>query len=236
MPHSILVVDDEPDLLEVIGLELELAGFTVHKAINGTKALEIIRSSSIDIVLSDIRMPNGDGLDLLDAMMQERRFTPSLVFMSGYSDCDEEQAFHRGAVGYFHKPLVMGKLMSTLLEYAEPPAKRWKKVSEREPMFHVIGSAIVGQKSLPRVDLGRGGFYAQVEGGIGYRIAQPVSFNIEVGPSEQISGEGTIRWLRRAEAKISGLGIEIASMSEESILLFEAHIKAQGMRAYIPLG
>lgn len=235
MPRSILIVDDEPDLLEVIALELEFSGFHVLKAVNGKQALQIIRNHVVDAVLSDIRMPHGDGLELLSALMGERRFTPPLLFMSGYSDCDEEHAFHRGAVGYFHKPLEKTELVSALREYAEPKILRWRQGPRMYPTSHVEGSVFQTQHKLL---LGRGGFSIWInQSDAPHKVMQSVSFALELEGLRKILGEGTVRWVRRDDHYQQGwgLGIEIKYMDEASLTLFEEYIEEQELISYIPL-
>lgn len=234
MLRSILVVDDEPDLLEILGLELEHSGFHVLKAINGKQALEIVRSHAVDVVLSDIRMPHGDGLELLSALMDERRFTPPLIFMSGYSDCDEEQAFHRGAVGYFHKPVVMSHLVSALREYAVPKTLRWRQTSRTYPPLHIEGSINQAQNKLL---LGRGGFSMWMnQSDVSHNVMQSVSFSLELEDSKKVLGEGAVRWIKRdyGYQQGFGVGIEITYMDEASRLLFEEFTEKRGVTAYIP--
>ena len=74
----ILVVDDESELREAISFDLKKRGCTVYEAANGTEAFEVVKKHKIDIVISDVRMPNGDGIFLLKKF--EKFFKKSPLF------------------------------------------------------------------------------------------------------------------------------------------------------------
>jgi two-component system, chemotaxis family, chemotaxis protein CheY len=61
---SILIVDDEPDLLTILAMLYEMQGFTVYSAKDGEHALDVIRQNPVEIVLTDLMMPRLDGLGL----------------------------------------------------------------------------------------------------------------------------------------------------------------------------
>ena len=61
--QKILLVDDEKDILELVGYNLEKEGFEVYSAMNGRKAMEIARQVIPDLVLLDVMMPEMDGMD-----------------------------------------------------------------------------------------------------------------------------------------------------------------------------
>ncbi len=66
----ILLVDDEPSFLEMLSMQLGFSGFDIMLTGSGEEAFEKLKEGGIDVVLSDIRMPNGDGLELLDKVKE----------------------------------------------------------------------------------------------------------------------------------------------------------------------
>ncbi len=84
---SILVVDDNPDMATVLADILDLRGFTVHAATSGAEALEIMRNHPVDILLTDVKMPEMNGLELYRAT---RKPYPKLItiFMTAYAADD----------------------------------------------------------------------------------------------------------------------------------------------------
>ena len=108
---SILVVDDEPDLLSMVVEELELQGFTVFCAENNAQAFEILSKQKIDVILSDVRMPGGDGLELFESVRKKYSDQILFLFMTGFSDLTVKEALERGATALIHKPFQLDELV-----------------------------------------------------------------------------------------------------------------------------
>jgi len=111
-PSRILVVDDEPFIVQLVADMLSEAGYDVDTAENGLIALEQIRQRSYDLILSDLRMPALDGLGLYREVEQEwpdlRR---RMVFISGTLDQPEYQRFiEASGVPILSKPFDMDEL------------------------------------------------------------------------------------------------------------------------------
>jgi CheY-like chemotaxis protein len=119
MPDSVLVVDDDPLVLEMLDAVLPCYGFAVHKAAGGQQALDLYRThrGSIGVVLLDLKMPGLSGPQTLAAL---RGVDPDLgcVFMSGYS---AEEALPAGADRVVQKPFLdLNELAGVLREAARP--------------------------------------------------------------------------------------------------------------------
>lgn len=100
----VLIVDDDPYILEVLEARLAAAGFAVHRASSGPKALELLGKTEIDILVSDIKMPEMSGLELLQ---KTRVIFPQLpvIFLTAYGTIpDAVDAVKAGAVDYLTKP------------------------------------------------------------------------------------------------------------------------------------
>lgn len=103
-PIRVLIVDDDPSILEVLEARLAAGGFSVHRASSGPKALELLRKTEIDILVSDIKMPEMSGLELLQ---KTRVLFPQLpvIFLTAYGTIpDAVDAVKAGAVDYLTKP------------------------------------------------------------------------------------------------------------------------------------
>jgi YesN/AraC family two-component response regulator len=102
--RTLLIVDDEPELVEILVSTCQSLTNNILTATNGLEALEIIRTKKIDAVLSDINMPKMSGLELL-AQMREEGFQHSFVFLSGFGDRDNlAKALSYGAIEFIEKP------------------------------------------------------------------------------------------------------------------------------------
>lgn len=110
MSSKILLVDDEPAMLKMLKWRLETSGYEVIPALSGREALDKIHETSVDFVITDVRMPMMDGLTLVRTIKQEYHYTPCIV-MSGHGDMDMTQlAEQAGACGYIHKPIRFDEL------------------------------------------------------------------------------------------------------------------------------
>ncbi len=101
---KILVVDDEVDLADIMKDFLCLEGFDVLIANDGAQALDIVNKTKVHAIISDIRMPKMDGVELLKSV---KKIHPDIHFIlvSGYSDYSEDQVLKLGAEQLFAKPV-----------------------------------------------------------------------------------------------------------------------------------
>ena len=113
---TILVVDDEELLLKSIVYDLKRKGFQVLACENGTRALELVKANHIDLVISDIRMPDGDGVSLLEQIKAYDSRIPVVILMTGFSDVSEEECLQKGAKAVLAKPFDRKIFMSSILE------------------------------------------------------------------------------------------------------------------------
>ncbi|MBC7740951.1 MAG: response regulator [Bdellovibrionaceae bacterium] len=104
MKKKILVVDDEPMICEILRDYLELDFFEVSEAYNGKQAFEMIKQENFDCVVSDVRMPNGDGRSLAQKIAQMPDPKPIVFLTTGYSEISEEEVKNLGVVKVLHKP------------------------------------------------------------------------------------------------------------------------------------
>lgn len=114
--HTILVVDDEQDLLDLIEYNLKKEGYQVLKAENGIEALEVAREKNPDLMLLDIMMPKMDGLEVCKTMRSDAnlRHIP-IIFLTARSDEKTEvEGLDLGADDYVTKPISTTKLISRI--------------------------------------------------------------------------------------------------------------------------
>jgi len=114
---SILVVDDNPAMASALADVLEVKGFTVHAASSGKEALEILRDHRIEILLTDVIMPEMNGLDLYRATRKEY---PKLVtiFMTAYAaDQLIQQGMAEGIKTVFTKPVDISFMLRLFLAH-----------------------------------------------------------------------------------------------------------------------
>ncbi len=109
--YKILIVDDEEDLREILSEEFSLQGATVFTAKNGREAFDVAIRENPDVILSDVRMPGGDGVELLKRIREVRGTTPPHVFLlTGFSDLQPEKVHELGGQGLLSKPFSLKHL------------------------------------------------------------------------------------------------------------------------------
>ena len=114
---SILVVDDNPAMAESLADILEAKGFSVSKAASGAEALEILRERPVDILLTDVKMPEMDGLELF---RETRSLYPKLItiFMTAYAADDLiQQGMAEGVKIVLTKPLEINFMLHLFSAY-----------------------------------------------------------------------------------------------------------------------
>ena len=101
---SVLVVDDEKSMCDLLSIVLKKDGYRVKVAQDGFSAAKLIRENDFDVVITDIQMPRSNGLDVLDAVNKMRPHTP-VVMMTAYATAETAvEAMKKGAYDYISKP------------------------------------------------------------------------------------------------------------------------------------
>lgn len=115
-PAHILVVDDEPDIVEFIGYNLEKEGYSVVVASNGQKALEAARERVPDLILLDIMMPEMDGIEVCSVLRSDQRFDDTVIaFLTARNeDFAQIAGFDVGGDDYINKPIKPRLLVSRI--------------------------------------------------------------------------------------------------------------------------
>lgn len=114
---DVLVVDDEPDSLEVATRILRHYGAKVTTATNGQEGLEVVKSLRPRFVISDLSMPTMDGWEMLNAIKEERTTLdiPVIALTAHAMAGDRERAIMAGFHNYLTKPLTPATFMKDLL-------------------------------------------------------------------------------------------------------------------------
>ena len=114
--QTILVVDDEQDLLDLIEYNLRKEGFQVLKAENGQDAIHIAKEMKPDLVLLDIMMPQMDGIEVCDRMREDPDLKKiPIIFLTARSDEKTEvEGLNKGADDFITKPISTTKLISRI--------------------------------------------------------------------------------------------------------------------------
>ncbi len=113
MPDKILLVDDEPTLLDTLAYNLRSAGYAVVTATDGVAALEQARVESPDLIILDLMLPELDGLTVCRSLRQATE-TPILVLTARTGELDKIVGLESGADDYMTKPFSLGELQARI--------------------------------------------------------------------------------------------------------------------------
>lgn len=229
---SILVVDDEPDLREILCEEFALCGAKAIAVSSGQEALSVVQKQPVDLVVSDMRMPGGDGVSLAKTL-KARRDSPLVVLMTGLTDLSVEDAFEIGIEGFWTKPFHIEMARENLARLLETGVERWSRPREATacPLLTADPGVYAGQSC--ETYLGRGGFFLA---GSSWQTApgQEIRFHAGAG----LEGVGLVRWVRRpgVETRGPGAAVEFLSLTSASRAWVAARLAQSKPVVYLPKG
>ena len=238
--HTLLVVDDEEDLREILSMSLIRSGFNVLEAGNGKEAFEIIKSKKIDLVISDIQMPKGNGVELLENLRNEHHELPVLLFITGFSDISVEDAYNKGADAIFSKPFNYQALLNAVCSALEPKELRWKGRpwrGETTLPIEVRLTKVESARSGKVFNIGRGGMFLAFSGTLP-KISEVINFKIHFTEEKAtfIEGQGIVRWLREEDEGefLRGFGVEFQNLTDQASCKVIEIINFIKTKQYIP--
>jgi len=111
---KILIADDEPDILEIVGYNLQKEGYEVHTAKNGDEAVELAKKIKPDLLILDIMMPKKTGIEVCEILRAQTAFKETLIiFLTAMSDESSQiTGLEIGADDYVNKPISPKVLVS----------------------------------------------------------------------------------------------------------------------------
>ena len=113
---KILAVDDSASMRQMVAFTLKSAGHDVVEAVDGVDALAKAKGAKFDLVISDVNMPNMDGISLIKELrsLPEFKFTPMLMLTTESTGDKKQQGKAAGATGWIVKPFNPDQLLATI--------------------------------------------------------------------------------------------------------------------------
>ena len=113
---TILAVDDSNSIRQMVSFTLKSAGHDVVEADNGNTALVTAKAKKVDLVLTDVNMPQMDGVSLVRALraLPEYKYTPILVLTTEAGNAKKQEGKAAGATGWLVKPFDPSQLLATV--------------------------------------------------------------------------------------------------------------------------
>ena len=114
--NKILAVDDSATMRQLVSFTLKKAGFAVTSAHDGLQALDIAKEEEFDLILSDINMPNMNGIELCKQLrtINDYKSTPILMLTTEASEKEKMHGKSAGASGWIIKPFNPNQLLKTV--------------------------------------------------------------------------------------------------------------------------
>lgn len=145
---NVLIVDDESSIRELIYDGISDHAKSIYQAENGEEALELLRQKDIDIVFSDVKMPNLDGVELLKKI-RENGSDVVYILVTGYSDKDiATSALKWGAYDIIEKPFKLSELVATY----DRARMKCSYEHENNRLIDEFIQSKIGEKSIDEID------------------------------------------------------------------------------------
>ncbi|AGC46927.1 Fis family transcriptional regulator [Myxococcus stipitatus DSM 14675] len=148
MPASVLIVDDEKNILLTLSQALQLAGYQTHLAASGQVALDVVSARPVDAVLMDVKMPDMDGLTALARLTELKPELP-VIMMSGHGTIDTAvKATQLGARDFLEKPIARERLLVALRNVLKHQAamEELRELREQLGRYDMVGSGPAMQR------------------------------------------------------------------------------------------
>src|SRR5436190_8182481 len=146
---NILIVDDEQSYRQLLNLVFEGDGHTIRTAMNGREALEILQAEPADVVISDVKMPDMDGIEMLQAL-RETQPELGVILMTAFASVETaREAFKLGADDFIQKPFDVEELKLIVKKTLEKQAlidenRAFKRAQrERGSVKNIIGNSAI---------------------------------------------------------------------------------------------
>jgi len=112
--NKVLIVDDELNMRLVLSAMLKKEGYSITSAADGREALQILKSNKMDVVVTDLKMPNLDGMGLLNHVTEQYPEVPVIIITAHGTVATAVEALKKGALDYITKPFELDELKSVI--------------------------------------------------------------------------------------------------------------------------
>ncbi|HSP12915.1 MAG TPA: sigma-54 dependent transcriptional regulator [Salegentibacter sp.] len=175
--ENILIVDDDFDMLEVLQRNLKAENYHVYKASSVLEAIDILRNSLVELLITDLQMPGLNGMELIKFASDHYPDLPKLV-ITGFPSVDGAvEAVQAGALDYLSKPFTKSELLkavhTSLQKSTLSPKKEYSRTSEDKTYAGMVGQSPEFQKIIDlieRVKNNRATILIQGESGTGKEL------------------------------------------------------------------
>ncbi|OGS45700.1 MAG: hypothetical protein A2539_08090 [Elusimicrobia bacterium RIFOXYD2_FULL_34_15] len=149
---KILIVDDDPSIVELVRVNLEGFGYQLTTAYDGKKALELVENERFDLIILDIILPEVNGFIICQSLRKKRinLFTPIIVISAKDKSNDKITGLKLGADEYMTKPFNIDELIIRV----DALLKRTKHILSANPLTHLPGNVSIMQEVNRQINIG----------------------------------------------------------------------------------
>lgn len=122
MPKTVLIVDDSATIRQVVGMTLKGAGYEVMEASDGKDALKKLDGKKINLIISDVNMPNMDGINFVKEAkkLASYKFTPVIMLTTESQDSKKQEGQAAGAKAWVVKPFQPDQMLAAVAKLIMP--------------------------------------------------------------------------------------------------------------------
>lgn len=233
---KILILEDEVDLNEMISMELENKGYETIKLYNPKNFKEIFAKEKPDILITDLKLPEIPGKDIIQMTKQIDVSIPPIIAMTAYNDILPQTLYNLGVESVIYKPFQLVLLTNTIDRLCIPLEERLQLSIEKYGLSPGWVRKIDNRK-INEIILGRGGFSFKTNERI--ETNEIIEFSIKVLEEVVLDGKGIVRWdiinkIDKNETTINKYGVEFVYLNDKSRECFISFISNNIISPYIP--
>ena len=229
---SILIVDDELDLIEIFAAWLDRLGCRVFTAPNGAVALKVLQAQKVDLLLSDIHMPIMDGIALARHLYRMETQPPRILFVSGYGNISRREILDMGVEELLDKPVSRPVLIQALERCLMNSEDKWltplpEPIAQRVTLKMESLEDATAARSFA---LGRGGCFLVCEHPL--KEGLPIELSVRFAQEDlSLEAQGTVVWVDPEQGK-AGVAFDFLQPQCRQWVL--GRMKSQNPRSFIP--
>lgn len=233
---KVLIVDDDVDFANFLKTDLSQRGFDVESVNSPELALSKIKYGNYDHILSDMRMPEMNGREMLTELHKIMDKVPHIIFMSGFTDYPLSDLMNEGAVDFVNKPFLIDEVFYHIRNYFIKDVERRNKLMTSDvKITRKIKAGIIFEE----ISVGKGGCFIsanQMPNCDQLHVGKSYEFKIkseDANLNYQMQGE--VVWKREKESDEAGVGVRFISITPEMNDLINNHIFSNNISSFIPL-
>ena len=222
----VLLVDDEKDLLEILAEAFSQLDYEIQCAQSGEAAFALFKKHTHDFIITDIKMPNGDGHFLLQKIKDSGLQRPVIIVVSGHLEKTAAELNNMGANYFLHKPFKLDSLLKLVEQHQNNGQRRHKRFSNVSVDLFFSEETFFKESNVFNISMG--GLFVALE----ERVATSdilLEFKLKIKKENdflEFSGSAIVRWMHPnvSETLPRGIGLEFLRLSEGATTILQDFI------------